>query len=70
MKSLKQINDEYETIIHRTDLDDEQKDIQLSALMIEMEQIFKIPMLRNKEYEQKNRTVISLYRKISMSRKF
>lgn len=34
-----------------------------------MEKVFNIPLLQDKEYERNNKAVISLYRKISISRK-
>ncbi|STO53327.1 Uncharacterised protein [Exiguobacterium aurantiacum] len=37
--------------------------------MIEMEMIFKIPMLKNTTWEKENPRVIELYRKVSDSRK-
>ena len=39
-----------------------------TALMNEMEEIFKIPALNDPEYNDDNHEVISLYRKISKSR--
>jgi len=47
---------------------DEEKDISLSELMTKMEKEFKIPILKNEKWEKK--TIIALYRKISMSRSF
>jgi len=40
----------------------------LSELMTMMEKEYRIPLLRDPEWEKKNRAVIALYRKISMSR--
>lgn len=37
--------------------------------MSEMEQEFQIPSLRSTEWERENRAIITLYKKISMSRK-
>jgi len=65
---LKLFNEQYENILH-SDVSERHKDIAFSNLMTEMEQAFKIPMKRNEAWEQKNRPVIALYRKISMSRK-
>jgi len=44
------------------------RDEQLRELMIEMEMIFKIPMLKNTAWEKENPQVIELYRKVSDSR--
>lgn len=44
------------------------RDEQLRELMIEMEMIFKIPMLKNTIWEKENPQVIELYRKVSDSR--
>lgn len=49
-------------------LSDNQKSYEFGKLMTEMEQAFKIPMLRNQEWEKENRSIIALYRKISKSR--
>lgn len=68
MKGLKEFEQEFQDIIKRDGLEQERKDIQLSGLMTEMERVFKIPMLRDEEYEKKNGDVIALYRKVSMSR--
>jgi hypothetical protein len=65
--TLTELNDRYEQILH-SDLSDDQKSVKFGLLMTEMECIYKVPMLRNAEWEQDNRAVIALYRKISISR--
>lgn len=65
---LKKINERYEQII-LSNLPQNEKDKRLAVLMSEMEADFNIPMLRNSEWESKNRKVIALYRKIANSRK-
>lgn len=60
-------NSEYEKILF-SDIPDNQKSRKYANLMTEMEQVFKIPMLRDQEWEKENRKVIALYRKISNSR--
>ena len=45
-----------------------QREDRLRDLMIEMEMIFKIPMLKNTAWEKENPQVIELYRKVSDSR--
>jgi hypothetical protein len=67
--SLKDINQEYENIIH-SNLSDDRKTRMLSELMTQMEGEFSIPMLKSAEWESQNRKVIALYRKISRSRVF
>jgi len=67
MKSLKDFHTKYEAI-HQSNLTDDQKGRKYADLMTEMEQVYKIPMIRNEAWEQENRKVIALYRKISMSR--
>lgn len=47
-----------------------EKGIDLVKLMNGMEEIFRIPMINDEEYNEKNPEVIQLYRKISDSRKF
>ncbi|WP_430508385.1 hypothetical protein [Rossellomorea marisflavi] len=66
---LKQVNSEYERIIHSS-RDNETKDKMLANLMTAMEAEYNIPMTRNPEWEEQNRKVIALYRKISNSRTF
>lgn len=45
-----------------------QREDRLRDLMIEMEMIFKIPMLKNTTWEKENPQVIELYQKVSDSR--
>lgn len=66
-KTLKWFNNEYEKILH-SGLSEDRKSMEYGKLMTEMECEFKIPMLRNKEWEKENRAIIALYRKISLSR--
>jgi hypothetical protein len=47
-----------------------ERDRLLAELMTMMEKEYRIPLLRDPEWEKKNRKVIALYRKISMSRTF
>lgn len=65
MKTLKEINAEYEEIIQ---LKEPNRSRQLADLMGEMEREYKIPMIRSKAWENENRSVIAMYRKISLSR--
>lgn len=44
------------------------RDRRLTELMTMMEKEYRIPLLKDPEWEKKNREVITLYRKISMSR--
>ena len=67
MMTLGQFNTRYEEIIH-SNLSSNRKAVKLADLMTELEAQFKIPMVRNEKWEQENRAVIALYRKISMSR--
>ncbi|UOQ91843.1 hypothetical protein MUO14_15105 [Halobacillus shinanisalinarum] len=57
----------YEAIIYSDSLAYE-KDRRLAELMSDMEGHYDIPSLRKAEYEEKNRAIIALYRKISKSR--
>lgn len=66
-KTLSWFNNEYEKIFY-SGLSDEQKDVEYKSLMSEMEYEFKIPMLRDEQWEKENRAVIALYHKISKSR--
>ena len=56
----------YEEIMREPSI--RQRDGKLRELMIEMEMIFKIPMLKNTIWEKENPQVIELYRKVSDSR--
>lgn len=64
---LKNINQIYENIIHSV-LSNDIKDQQLSELMTTMEKEYSIPLLRDQEWENQNKKVIAMYRKISKSR--
>ncbi|WNC17923.1 hypothetical protein RGB73_30170 (plasmid) [Brevibacillus brevis] len=68
MSKLAEIQQEYENIM-ASDISDFQKDRHLSELMTQMEREFQIPALQDKEWEEKNKPVIAMYRKLSMSRK-
>jgi hypothetical protein len=65
--TLANFNKQYEDILH-SDLSSHNKAMKLGALMSDMEQVYKIPAMKSKEWENENRSVIALYRKISMSR--
>ncbi|WP_163531434.1 hypothetical protein [Halobacillus ihumii] len=64
---LYECHKQYEKIM-QSGLSDFQKDRELSDLMSYMERNFSIPSLQNEEWEKKNRKVIALYRKVSLSR--
>ena len=65
--NLKAFHERYEAILH-ADIEERKKDYQLAELMSEMEREFRIPSIRNEKWEQENRAIIALYRKISLSR--
>ena len=65
--ALYYFNEIYESILH-SDLTNKEKNRQFARLMTDMEREFNIPIIRNLEWEKKNRAVVALYRKISMSR--
>lgn len=65
---LSEINTMYEEILH-SDLSEDLKTQKFAELMTIMERKYKIPFLRDPEWEKENKAVISLYRKISLSRK-
>lgn len=58
----------YESII-KSNLSINKRDRKLAKLMTEMEQFYKIPMLRSTEWEEANTDVIELYGKVSLSRR-
>lgn len=67
MRTLSQINKDYEEIIHGA-AKEPYRSRKLADLMEEMEGEYKVPAARNEEWESRNRAVIALYRKISLSR--
>lgn len=46
----------------------DERDYRLAALMTEMERKFRIPALKNTEWESANPAVIELYREVSKAR--
>ncbi|GMA66262.1 hypothetical protein NZD89_28845 (plasmid) [Alicyclobacillus fastidiosus] len=66
MSSLADINEEYEQIMRSPE--GGARDRNLSQLMNKMKHDFHIPPFQSDEWEQNNKDVITLYRKISMSR--
>jgi len=67
IKSLKQFNDEYESILH-SDLTEDEKTVKYSSLMSEMERVYNIPLIKSSKWEQENKAVVAMYRKLSLSR--
>lgn len=65
--TLTEINKEYEKIMS-ANLNPHNRAVKLAQLMTRMEGEYSIPMQKNVEWEQQNRKVIALYRKISLSR--
>lgn len=68
LSEINKINTMYEEILH-SDLSEDLKTQKFAELMTIMERKYKIPFLRDPEWEKENKAVISLYRKISLSRK-
>ena len=66
MMSLAEINEQYEQIMRSPASN--ARDLALSRLMDRMKGEYRIPLLQDVEWEAKNRAVIAMYRKISMSR--
>jgi hypothetical protein len=69
MKTLAQINKEYEEILHSS-LKEPIRSRRLADLMDEMELEYKVPVIRSEAWEIRNKAVIALYGKIRMSRSF
>lgn len=65
-KELKKYHERYEKIM--TMEPGRERDRRLAELMTELEREYRIPALRNPEWEAKNRVVIALYRKVAKSR--
>jgi hypothetical protein len=66
LMTIKGFESRYEEIMREPSI--RQREDRLRDLMIEMEMIFKIPMLKNTAWEKENPQVIELYRKVSDSR--
>lgn len=66
--NLQQFNERFKRIMVTTD-SDSQKDLDLARLMTDMETVFQIPMMANSAYKKNNPEVMSLYRRVSMSRR-
>lgn len=69
LMSLTEINRKYENIMN-SNLSQYEKAVKLGELMSLMEGQYTIPALKDPEWEQENKKVIALYRKISISRDF
>lgn len=67
--TLSDYQKQYEDIIHSA-FSEKTKDEKLANLMTELEKEFCIPILKDSKWENNNKKVIALYRKISMTRKF
>lgn len=70
MKTIENFENEALAIINNKELTDYIRNMALSRLMTDMERLFNIPLLANKEWEQNNVEVINLYRMIADSRNF
>jgi hypothetical protein len=66
MSSLSEIEELYQQVMRSPAGD--ARDRALSRLMTNMEIEYHISALRNPEWESKNKAVIAMYRKLSMSR--
>jgi len=69
LRTLKEINADYEKILH-SELTNDEKMLKYVELMNELERTYKVPAIKDETYERENKKVIALYRKISMSREF
>ena len=69
MKTLSEINQQYQEITH-SDMKEPTRSRKLAGLLTEMEAEYNIPMIRTEEWEIRNKAVFVLYRKISLSRQF
>ena len=65
MKTLSKIEEEYQEIILL--VKEPMRSHLLMELMTEMEREYHIPMIRNEDWEIKNKPVITLYRKINLN---
>jgi len=67
VKTLTDYRNEYYKI---DKLKEPKRTLKLSELMTELEQVYNIPMLNNKDFNKNNKAIITLYQEISTSRKF
>lgn len=65
MEKLKGFIDRYYKIISTKE---PQRTLQLSRLMDDIKQAYDIPLLNNKEYNDKNKAVVQLYRAVASAR--
>lgn len=65
VRTLEDMIKRAESIRNDQKLNDEQKDRKLAGIMTDMEGQYRIPLLRDPEWEVKNPEVIQVYRKIS-----
>ena len=63
---LKRLHARYEWIMSQEP--GRERDRLLGDLMTEIERIYRVPALRDPEWEKANRPVIALYRKVARSR--
>ncbi|MCW1312667.1 MAG: hypothetical protein OH338_04545 [Candidatus Parvarchaeota archaeon] len=66
MRSISEIKAEFEVV--NQEPSSTKKDKKLSKLMTELERDYKIPMLRDKDFEDQNKELIEIYKKISFAR--
>lgn len=64
---LEKIKNKYNEIMNCS-FSTQQKNVQLSELMTFMENVYKIPMFNDDEFNKKNEDVMNLYTTISNSR--
>ena len=64
MKTLSEINQQYQEITH-SDMKEPTRSRKLAGLMTEMEAEYNTPMIRTEDWEIRNRPIFALYRKIS-----
>lgn len=69
MDNLKDVFEKAVLTEANTHLTQDQKNLQLAQLMTAMESRYKIPMLRDEQWERENPLIIHIYREISNMRK-
>lgn len=69
MEKWLEIQKKFSAVLLLKNIAQYQKDLSYARLMTELEQFYKIPMMRDENFERGNPDVMRVYRMISDSRK-
>lgn len=68
IQRIRDIRGQFATILLNEKMTQEQKDKKYGELMTELERYYRIPALKNDEFEAKNPDLMRIYRQISNAR--